>query len=149
MMMPARPAPAALPRSASASYWQLSRAPRYSVTLALPLFLLYEGLAAALSGPNGGGIRNGADVILKTLVTSVVGPRGPLVFLALVMVAGIWFVARDLRRHPGRLRHVFVRRLKEALPGEHLQRALQDLLASLIEILLLALRHREPASLIG
>jgi hypothetical protein len=31
------------------SYWTLSRAPRYSVTFALPLVILYEVLAATLS----------------------------------------------------------------------------------------------------
>ena len=83
---------------AGPSYWQLSRAPRYSVTFAIPLFLLYEGLAAALSGPKGEGVRNGADVILKGGFARVLGERGPLVFTALLVLACVFAVVRDIRR---------------------------------------------------
>jgi hypothetical protein len=97
------------------SYWQLSRAPRYSVTVTLPLFLLYEGLAAALAGPRGEGVRNGADVILKGLVAAAIGPRGPLVFSVVLVLVGTFVVVRDLKRSGGELRaSVFVRMLAEA-----------------------------------
>ena len=49
------------------SYWALSRAPRYSVTFALPLLLLYEALAASLSRFAGEQMRKGADVMLRSL----------------------------------------------------------------------------------
>jgi hypothetical protein len=53
------------------SYWALSRAPRYSVTFALPLLLLYEALAASLSRFAGEQMRNGADVMLRSLFIAV------------------------------------------------------------------------------
>ena len=87
---------------ARGSYWQLSRAPRYSVTFVLPLLALYETLAAAANrGP--GGLRNGADVLLKAGFTYVLGPRGPLVFGVLLVGAMIALIIRDKRRHPGKL----------------------------------------------
>lgn len=93
-----------MPASPAASYWRDSRAPRYSLLFAAPLLLGYEVLAWFLSDPAGGGVRNGADVILKSLFISVGGQRGLLVFEILLAGVGIWFVARDWRRHPGPLR---------------------------------------------
>src|SRR5689334_23815463 len=80
------------------SYWTLSRAPRYSITFALPLLILYEALAAALSRFAGEQMRNGADVMLRSLFIAVAGTRGPLLFVFCVIAIGIWFIARDLRR---------------------------------------------------
>ena len=63
------PPPPALPRPTRpgpASYWMVSRAPRYSLLFALPLLILYELLAALLAGPRGAGVRNAADVLVKT-----------------------------------------------------------------------------------
>jgi CAAX prenyl protease-like protein len=80
------------------SYFQLSRAPRYSVVFALPLLIGYEGLAALLSGPRSASqVRNGADVLLKEAFIAVAGRNGPLIFIAAVVGIGIWFVARDIR----------------------------------------------------
>lgn len=80
------------------SYFQLSRAPRYSVVFALPLLIGYEGLAALLAGPrNASQIRNGADVLLKEAFIAVAGRNGPLIFIAAVVGIGIWFVARDVK----------------------------------------------------
>lgn len=85
------------------SYWQLSRAPRYSLLLALPLLLLYEGLAFVLGGDSGG-VRNGADVMLRTLFAVAAGRWGTSV-LALALVGGsVWLILRDRRRHPGPIR---------------------------------------------
>ena len=50
----------------SAGYMNASRAPRYSVLFALPLFLLYEALAAGLADEPGAHVRNAADVALTT-----------------------------------------------------------------------------------
>jgi hypothetical protein len=81
------------------SYFDVSRAPRYSVIFALPLLLAYEALAAALAGPrNSSQIRNGADVLLKEAFIAVAGRNGPLIFIAAVVGIGIWFVARDMKR---------------------------------------------------
>src|SRR6476660_3315339 len=84
------------------SYWALSRAPRYSVTFALPLLLLYEGLAASLSRFAGEQMRNGADVMLRSLFIAVAGRRGPIIFVTCVIAVSIFLIARDLRR-AGRL----------------------------------------------
>lgn len=84
------------------TYWHDSRAPRYSLTFALPLFVLYELLAAALHGVSGG-VRNGADVMLKSPFIAVLGARGPLVFVALLGVVVAVLVHRDMKKHGGKL----------------------------------------------
>jgi len=89
---------------AASRYVTDSRAPRYSLLFALPLLLAYEGLAWFLSDPTAGGVRNGADVILKGLFAAVGGPRGVLAFEVGLGLVGIWLVGRDWRRHPGPLR---------------------------------------------
>ena len=86
-----------------AGYYRASRAPRYSLTLAVPLLVLYELLAAGLQSGSGG-IRNGADVILKSLVASIAGPRGPLIFAVALIVTLLGLAWRDARRNPGPLR---------------------------------------------
>jgi hypothetical protein len=96
------------------SYFALSRAPRYSVLFALPLLLAYEALAALLSG-SAGGMRNGADVLLKQAFSLVAGPYGNLILMAAVILGGVWFVARDLRKSGDSLRpRVFVGMLAES-----------------------------------
>jgi hypothetical protein len=80
------------------SYWALSRAPRYSLTFALPLLIAYEALAAVLSRFAGEQMRNGADVMLRSLFIAVAGRRGPMLFALCVIAVFIWFIARDLRR---------------------------------------------------
>src|SRR5689334_23936290 len=84
------------------SYWTLSRAPRYSITFALPLLILYEALAASLSRFAGEQMRNGADVMLRSLFIAVAGRRGPVIFVTYVIAVSIFLIARDLRR-AGRL----------------------------------------------
>jgi len=91
--------------SAGRSYWTATRAPRYSLLFAMPLFLLYEALAAAEAGaPGTADIRNAADVLLKTPFYLVTGARGSLAFFATIVAAFTFFVARDLRRTRERLR---------------------------------------------
>ena len=66
---------------------------------ALPLFLLYEALAAALGGaPGAAGVRNAADVVLKTPFMLFSGQRGSLAFFATVIAVCIYLVARDLTK---------------------------------------------------
>jgi hypothetical protein len=89
-------------------YWSAAREPRYSITFAIPLFLLYEGLAALLSHSAITGVRNGADVLLKTIFIAFGGRRGLVVFGALVCGAGIWLIARDFRKHSGQWRPAFL-----------------------------------------
>ena len=97
------------------SYWKLSRAPRYSLLFALPLMVLYEILALMLTDPEGRGVRNAADVILKQVFIALVGPDGPILFWACLMAVGLWLVWRDVRRNgPGVTPVVFAGMLAEA-----------------------------------
>ena len=49
-----------------ATYWQRSRAPRYSLLFALPLLIFYQILAVVVPpGPGGVDVRNGADILLQ------------------------------------------------------------------------------------
>jgi membrane protease YdiL (CAAX protease family) len=90
-----------------ASYWRAARAPRYSLLFALPLLLLYEALAAVLSDGSVGGVRNGADVLLKQLLLAVAGTNGARVVGAILVGVCVWLVARDLRANRGGLRASF------------------------------------------
>lgn len=87
----------------SSSYFQASRQARYSLTFAIPLLLLYEGLAATLSQSALAGVRNGADVLLKTLFISLGGKSGLMVFGVLLFAWGAALLWSDMRKHPGRL----------------------------------------------
>jgi hypothetical protein len=79
-------------------YLAESRAHRYSLLFALPLLLLYELLEAIAPVRSGGGVvRNGADVLLTGLFSAALGPRGPLVFMALVIGIALVLVWRDRR----------------------------------------------------
>ena len=83
-------------KNSSASYWRLSRAHRYSLLFALPLLLAYEMLEiVAPIRMQGGVIRNGADVILTSLFTALLGVRGPSVFMAVVIGVSVWLIWRD------------------------------------------------------
>jgi len=85
------------------SYWQVSRAPRYSLLFALPLLVFYQVLAVLLAH-GARSVRNGADVILQALFTAVAGAWGPPLFMVCLIGAGLWLVTRDLRAHGSRLR---------------------------------------------
>jgi hypothetical protein len=80
------------------NYWRLARAPRYSLTFALPLLLAYEVLAFTLSGDQVAGVRNGADVLLKSIFLALGGREGLIVFGALLVGGGAWIVGQDYRR---------------------------------------------------
>lgn len=84
-------------------YWSASRSPRYSLLFALPLFLLYEALAAGLSGASGAHVRNAADIALKTPFLLISGGRGSLAFFATIIAACAYLVWRDLARTRERL----------------------------------------------
>lgn len=108
--MAARPA-----ASGSASYWRLSRAPRYSLLFALPLLGAYEALAAALSRRGDVEVRNGAEALLGTLFSLVAGPRGGMVVIAAVVLGCVALAGWDLRRNRGGLRpRVFLLMLAES-----------------------------------
>jgi hypothetical protein len=83
---------------ATAGYWSASRAPRHSLMFALPLLLLYEAFAFALSREQMGAVRNGADVLLKSLFLSMGGRHGVTIFGILLLAVGAFLVIRDLRK---------------------------------------------------
>ena len=86
------------------SYFNISRAHRYSIVFALPLLIGYEALAALLAEPGKGELRNGADAIFRSAFTTVAGAYGPLVFMAAIALLGVALVVRDLRASGDRLR---------------------------------------------
>src|SRR2546423_9985870 len=102
------------PFSAPSSYWQTSRAPRYSLSFALPLLLFYQVLAVLVAHGTRS-VRNGADVILQSLFVAVAGSWGPLVFMVCLIAVGLWLVARDLRKSSRLRASVFCGMLAEAL----------------------------------
>ncbi len=85
-------------------YLRRSRAPRYSVLFALPLLVLYEGLTALLDHSAVAGVRNGADVLLKSLFVALGGRDGLVVFGLLLVGGGAAVVIRDLRKSGERIR---------------------------------------------
>jgi hypothetical protein len=87
------------PASRVSSYWRDCRAPRHSLLFALPLLLLYEILAWSLSRAQLTQVRNGADVLLKSVFVAVGGRYGLSGFTALLAIAGIGLVWRDRRAH--------------------------------------------------
>lgn len=110
------PVPIILPAARPNSYWHASRAPRYSLLFALPLFVLYEALAWLMGGDAPGAVRNGADVLMKQLFIALAGSRGSLAFGAVMISVVIWLVARDVRRHGAELKlPVFVGMFAESM----------------------------------
>ncbi len=85
-------------------YLTRSREPRYSLLFALPLLLAYEVSSFLLTGSAVNGVRNGADVLLKSLFVGLGGRDGLIAFNVLLFGVGAWLVWRDLKAHPGGLR---------------------------------------------
>jgi len=86
------------------TYWQASRAPRYSLLFALPLLVIYQILTLTVpAGPGGVDVRNGADILLQAVFVWLAGAWGPRVFMLCLIGVGAWLIARDMRSHPGRL----------------------------------------------
>ena len=88
---------------AQSRYYLDSRSPRYSFLFAFPLLVAYEVIAWVLS-PDREGVRNGADVVFKSVFLALGGPRAVLGFEVALVLLGVVVVARDWRRHPGGLR---------------------------------------------
>jgi Type II CAAX prenyl endopeptidase Rce1-like len=84
------------------SYWRLSRSPRYSLLFALPLLVLYETLAFVLSHDAIAGVRNGADVLLKSAFVWLGGRTGVILFGVMLLGTGAVLIHRD--RAGGKLR---------------------------------------------
>ncbi len=87
------------------TYWQASRANRYSLLFALPLLIFYQVLTVVVPrGPGGVVVRNGADVMLQAVFVWLAGAWGPRLFMLSLIGAGSWLIAKDIRANPGRLR---------------------------------------------
>jgi hypothetical protein len=84
--------------STSSRYWRASRAPRYSLSFAFPLLVAYEALAFTLSHQALTGVRNGADVLLKSAFMLLGGRDGLIVFGVLLVGTGAVLAWRDRRR---------------------------------------------------
>jgi hypothetical protein len=84
--------------SSLSRYWRVAREPRYSLTFAFPLLVAYEALAVGLSHSAIAGVRNGADVLLKSVFVLLGGREGLLAFGALLVGTGVVLVWRDRRR---------------------------------------------------
>lgn len=79
------------------SYLVASRSPRYSILFALPLLLAYEGLALFLPVRETQGVRNGAEVILRSLFDAAVGGWGAAAFGAVMLGVAALLVVKDIR----------------------------------------------------
>jgi membrane protease YdiL (CAAX protease family) len=77
-------------------YFQLTRKHTYSLLFVLPLLVAYE-VGARMIGSNSGGLRNGADVLLRS-VLAVGGVRGTLGFTALLAAVAIVLIVMERRR---------------------------------------------------
>jgi CAAX prenyl protease-like protein len=87
-------------------YWRAARSPRYSLSFAFPLLLLYEALAFSLSHGQVVEVRNGADVLLKNLFVLLGGRAGLVLFGAVLIGGGLAFVWRDMHK-AGRIKFRF------------------------------------------
>jgi hypothetical protein len=79
------------------SYLVASRSPRYSILFALPLLLAYEGLALLLPVRETQGVRNGAEVILRSIFDAAVGAWGAAAFGAVMLGVAAFLVVRDIK----------------------------------------------------
>ena len=96
-------------------YWRASRAPRHSLLFALPLLLLYELFAFTLSHDAILGVRNGADVLLKSLFVGLGGREGLIAFGLLLLGTGRrWCAAISAAAEPIEPR-IFVLMLAESV----------------------------------
>jgi hypothetical protein len=128
------------------SYWRDARAPRHSVLFALPLLLLYELLAFGLSRSELSAVRNGADVLLKSVFIALGGRYGLSVFSGLLLCSGAVLVWRDRRKH-GEIRPgIFAGMLLESLLYAALLGGVASALTTLLLHGQLALTAQSPGA---
>ncbi|HEU5305561.1 MAG TPA: CPBP family glutamic-type intramembrane protease [Gemmatimonadales bacterium] len=87
--------------STISTYWREARAPRHSLIFAVPLVVLYELLAFSLSRGEASAVRNGADVLLRSLFLTFGGRGGLTIFGGILIGGGAAMVWRDYRRGGG------------------------------------------------
>ncbi len=80
--------------------------------------MLYELAAFALAGDTVSGVRNGADVLLKSLFLTLGGRQGLLLFNTLLLGGLLAFLWRDMRKSGGTLvPGVFAGMMAESIAG--------------------------------
>jgi hypothetical protein len=87
----------------ASNYWSATKAPRYSLLFAFPLLLLYELLAFVISHDAITGVRNGADVLLKSLFIALGGRNGLILFGVVLVGTALVVIWRDWKRSGGKL----------------------------------------------
>jgi hypothetical protein len=81
------------------SYLRVSRSLTYSLLFSVPLLLAYELGARFLAATDGSSLRNGADVLLRTLLAAGnLGGTLPLTLLLLAIAAVLIFVEQRRKR---------------------------------------------------
>lgn len=78
------------------TYLDTTRSHTYSLLFALPLLVLYE-IGAMMIADRAGGMRNGADVLLRTLL-SAGGVQGTLAFTAALAVGAAVIIVLERRK---------------------------------------------------
>lgn len=78
-------------------YLTLTRTHSYSLLFALPLLLLYEAGAIYIARVEGSSLRNGADVLLQTLL-AIGGLEGTMVLALVALAAGVVLIVIEQRR---------------------------------------------------
>ena len=101
-------------------YLELTRTHTYSLLFAVPLLLLYEAGAAWLAGGGEPTLRNGADVLLRTLLAAG-GVEGTTAFTAVLLGGALLLVLLEQRRRRVPLR-----------PAPFLGMALESLATALV-----------------
>jgi len=97
------------------NYFEATRGATYSFLFALPLFLIYEFLSWMGSDSTGAGIRNGADVLVKSLLAPL-GIRSLPAFAGLLAIAfGIAIYRENKKRRVKIIERWFIGMLGEAV----------------------------------
>jgi membrane protease YdiL (CAAX protease family) len=86
-------------------YLKLTKTHSYSLLFAFPLLLLYE-LGAMYTASTGSNLRNGADVMLQTLL-ALGGIRGTLAVAIIVMAVAAFLIIRERRKKKVKLKPIY------------------------------------------
>ena len=78
-------------------YFELTRSLTYSLLFALPLLLLYELGTLLMARSDPAALRNGADVLLRSLLGAG-GIRGTAAFTGLLVIIGLVLIALEQRK---------------------------------------------------
>jgi len=116
----------------SAGYAAQVRSPRYDLIFALPLLVAYELLAFGLSQDAIAGVRNGADVVLKSIFLAAGGRWGLVAFGVLLVGGAAIRVLMDIRAHGPPVGRVFLAMTVESVVYALLFGGVTGLLTALV-----------------